>query len=70
MHFQNIGSSRQEMFYKRAVMYLWLKSLKFTKIQLFTDIFPNFWPRVQNNYNGEQHFAVHVFATAPLHGCF
>ena len=35
LHFENAGSSRQEMFYKRALKQLWLKSLNFTKIQLF-----------------------------------
>ena len=40
------------------------------KFDFFTDIFRNFWPRVQNNYDEEQHFVVHLFARAPLDGCF
>ena len=40
------------------------------KFNFFTDIFRNFWLRVQNNYDEEQHFAVYLFARAPLNGCF
>ena len=40
------------------------------KFDFFTDIFRNFWPRVQNNYDEEQYFVVHLFARAPLDGCF
>ena len=40
------------------------------KFNFFTDIFCNFWPWVWNNYDEEQHFSVHLFARAPLDGCF
>ena len=40
------------------------------KFNFFTDIIRNFWPRVHNNYDEEQNFAVHVFARAPLDDCF
>ena len=70
LYFQNARNSRQKMFYKIAFMHLWLKFLNFTKIQLFTDIFRNFWPRVQSNYDKEQHFAGHFLAREPFDGCF
>ena len=40
------------------------------KFNFFADIFRNFWLQVHNNYNEEQHFAVHLFAGVPLDGCF
>ena len=40
------------------------------KFNFLTDIFGNFWLPVHNNYDEEQHFAVHLFARAPLDGCF
>ena len=40
------------------------------KFIFLTNIFRNFSPRVQNNYDEEQHFAVHLFARASLDDCF
>ena len=40
------------------------------RFNFFTGIFRNFWPRVQNNCDEEQHFALHLSTKASLDGCF